>query len=250
LKNIQTISGSSAGSIVAVLFALGCDLNIVEDLYYEVRPDLFDRTKMNYFLENLFQDDNIKKIGKHILIPSYNITANCIHFFDNKNDGECKIVDVLLASTAAPYYYNPHEFYFKGKKSKFIDGGVIMNKPIIKQKKWLCIGTGFSTEAVDLNWSITNIPKYFSDLISILIQANEQLVLNSEDVIAYIDMVIPNISINMSIKDMVPYLNNISEKNFIDVNIFDQSNQLPKIEKLKNNFLSKDDYSEKYFNEI
>lgn len=44
---------------------------------------------------------------------------------------DMKVVDCVLASTAAPFYYPPHEVKIQGKPQFFVDGGVWANDPVL-----------------------------------------------------------------------------------------------------------------------
>lgn len=80
--------------------------------------------------EALFKD----QIGE-ILVPSFDMRTYEPIFFtrqearNDKNKSAMKVYDVILATTAAPTYFPPHEMNINGITCSCVDGGVVANNP-------------------------------------------------------------------------------------------------------------------------
>ncbi|CDG01325.1 patatin-like phospholipase family protein [Clostridium chauvoei] len=188
LDNIDLFAGTSTGSLIALALASGLSVNDVDNLYsHEITKTIFSKPRLNlfrpkfnnknlksvllkYFPENL----TLKDLPKYVCIPSFNVTGlNSKHwepvFFNNLTDNKTinyNIIDVALASSAAPTFFPSHK--------NFIDGGVVANSPTtisvfhcidafpnidFKQNiKLLSIGTGDSPYRITKstsNWGIS-----------------------------------------------------------------------------------------------
>ena len=127
-------------------------------------------------LKEYFGDITIGELNGKIIIPLFDILSNDIIIIDNENNYDFKVIDLIMASTAAPTYFKPYELTYQNKKYIFIDNGVISNtqksgiidKLLLNYKieniNMLCIGTGhfkynFINNGGILNWisDITNI---------------------------------------------------------------------------------------------
>jgi patatin-like phospholipase/acyl hydrolase len=197
-------------------------LVLIEDLLLDLTDDLFNRNKFEYFINKLFTNKTFSEMSVRTLIPVYNLTENGVKLLDSTCDS-CRVSDVILASTAAPYYFKPHKFQLSGKEIVCIDGGVVMNKPVQPNLEWLLIGTGVDKKPLSLDWSYWGISTYMSTLIGILVQANEELVLNSPNVRCYIDVSVKDLKINMSNdelkKELIAIGQSLEESNLIQKRI-------------------------------
>lgn len=52
------------------------------------------------------------------------VFTNC-----NKDHLEIPMLHAALSTSAAPTYFPPHEFNYKGNMRKFVDGGLAFNNP-------------------------------------------------------------------------------------------------------------------------
>ena len=92
-------------------------------------------------LENIFKDRTLGNTKNLLCIPSYSVTNAATVVFKNRlqksiindkslnEDNNLKLVDVGLATSAAPTYFPMVDFYYKHKKQQFIDGAVWANNP-------------------------------------------------------------------------------------------------------------------------
>ena len=129
-------------------------------------------------LKEYFGDMTINELNGKLIIPLFDILSNEIIIIDTENNSDFKVIDLIMASTAAPTYFKSYEIEYQNKKYIFIDNGVISNtqktciidKLLLKYNiddiNMLCIGTGyfkynFINNGGLLNWisnyNITNI---------------------------------------------------------------------------------------------
>lgn len=152
------ISGTSTGGIIAIGLALGLTAKDLLNFYETYGPDIFSGYKksksgilgnLNKFkpslngtlynsakLENalriVFDGYRIGDCKTRIMIPSVNITAGMVHVYKTshheslRTDYKVPVVDVALATSAAPVYLQAH----KGRdRNIYIDGGIGANNP-------------------------------------------------------------------------------------------------------------------------
>lgn len=142
-------SGTSTGAIIAAGLAYGIPAKKIRDLYTECAKDIFPqdrkifRTLSRIFtskfsnkalasqLNKIFADATIGDCKTRLLIPSVNLSTGKVQVFktshasDLRYDYQRKIVDVLLATTAAPTYLPPYHMC----SGTYIDGGIGANNP-------------------------------------------------------------------------------------------------------------------------
>ncbi|HAR85974.1 patatin-like phospholipase family protein [Clostridium sp. UBA4395] len=143
LKYTNLFAGTSTGALIALALASGKDGNYVDNLYnYETVKSIFYPSHLNLFRPK-FNNKNLREVilsvftedltlgdlEKYVFIPSFNVKGFSSDnwqsvFFNNLSRGSTytsKVVDVALASSAAPTYFPSYK--------NFIDGGVIVNNP-------------------------------------------------------------------------------------------------------------------------
>lgn len=149
------IAGTSTGAIIASALALGIPAKKVLDLYLENASVIFKGYSQNFIfgsilyikgllgyrysnknlkkvLQDVFKEAKIGNCKTRLLIPAFNVKRDDVEVFktshhtDFRIDYKEKIVDVLLATTAAPTYFPVYEF---GERGKYIDGGIGANNP-------------------------------------------------------------------------------------------------------------------------
>lgn len=154
-KYFDLIAGTSTGAIIAAGLGMDIPAKQILDFYLEKGPDIFKgfaTTELGSFLQGIkgilggrYPASRLKEalesvFGEHLLgecktrvvIPSYNLTNRRPSIFKTPHlaeyimDHKEKIVDVLLATTAAPTYFPAHTL---GDRGDFIDGGVYANNP-------------------------------------------------------------------------------------------------------------------------
>lgn len=148
-RYFDMISGTSTGAIIAAGLALGISASKMCDLYIDHAAKIFPQNK-GFFrnirrlysskynnnalvtqLRDIFQDAVIGDCKTRLLIPSYNLSTGNVQVFktshsdDLEYDYKKRIVDVLLATTAAPTYLPPYQ----APTGTYVDGGVGANNP-------------------------------------------------------------------------------------------------------------------------
>lgn len=134
------IGGVSTGSIIGAMLAKGYSAKETVQLYREFIPKIFENKR--WFLTSLFRAkysrDALEEIAlTHVNFPisqaktkymayAVKINGNDIRpkFWKSWKD-DVSSVDVILASSAAPTYFNP---YVIGSDT-FVDGGMACNNP-------------------------------------------------------------------------------------------------------------------------
>jgi patatin-like phospholipase/acyl hydrolase len=82
-------------------------------------------------LESVFGDRKIKDLKTRVLIPTANWTKGSPQFFKTPHnarfvtDGDCYLVDVAMATSAAPIYLPNYSF----EHQVYVDGGIVGNAP-------------------------------------------------------------------------------------------------------------------------
>lgn len=151
--------------------------NMITTLYGYIGPK-YNNINLYNLLKEYFGDLTIGDLKGKIIIPLFDILSNEIIIIDTEKDSDFKVIDLIMASTAAPTYFKSYEMEYQNKKYIFIDNGVITNtqktyiieklslKYKIEDLNMLCIGTGyfkynFINNGGILNWisnsNITNI---------------------------------------------------------------------------------------------
>ena len=159
-EDFGLIAGTSTGSIIAAGLACGISAAEISTFYKKHGQDIFQKRplcwkgifaskystdKLRETLQQVFGDKKLSEIKTPLIIPSTDIGNGRVHVFksqyheDFKRDKNEKVVDAILASCAAPTYFDPY------KVSHYIlaDGGLWANNPslvaIIDAKKRLGI---------------------------------------------------------------------------------------------------------------
>ncbi|MGA5715036.1 MULTISPECIES: CBASS cGAMP-activated phospholipase [Bacillus cereus group] len=153
------ICGTSTGGIIALALAAGVPAQKIVDLYAEQGSQIFPYHKSwsRFFhlvkqalVKSKYDDANLKKCLKDVLgdlkisdcetmvlIPTANITTGspCIIKPDDHNpefhrDNNHKLVDVALATAAAPTYFPVQTIQtMPNPDAQFVDGGLFANNP-------------------------------------------------------------------------------------------------------------------------
>ena len=145
LKGTNLFAGTSTGGLISLTLAYGLNAQDVDNLYcYENIKKIFTPKRFNLihprfknkelkdFITSIVPiETRISDLKKLIFIPAFNLQGITKDhwqgvFFNNIKENPTyneKIVDVAIASSAAPTYFPSHNNY--------IDGGVITNSPAI-----------------------------------------------------------------------------------------------------------------------
>lgn len=193
LENIETIYGTSIGSIFAVILALNYDWNTLDD-YLIKRPwqnvfkfdlysildslqkrGIFDKKTIQELLTPLFLGKDIpihitmKEFYEMTNIEIHIFTAEITHFklvdISYKSHPDWTILDAVYSSCSIPIIFSP---LLKDSKC-YCDGGLLLNYPLDK-----CIENGANINEVigissDLNTNIDNVMNEKSTLFDYII---------------------------------------------------------------------------------
>lgn len=155
--HFDLICGTSTGGIIALALAAGIPAKEIVNLYQTKGSIIFPYTNsfFHFFhkvkqglviskyrddnlkeaLESVFGDKTIGDCETNILIPTANITTGmpCIiknnHSEGLTRDNKHTLVDVALATTAAPTYFPIQEIKTMSNDDQFADGGIFANNP-------------------------------------------------------------------------------------------------------------------------
>jgi uncharacterized protein len=147
------ITGTSTGGLIAMALSLKIPAKVIVNFYKTEGPLIFKNKlpfsrRLRFFqqlliqskysakqlkssLEKIFDDKKISDSNNLLCIPSFNISmgANRVFKYDHQGltgtDNNLSMVDVGLATAAAPTYFPVHKI----GNPYFVDGGVWANNP-------------------------------------------------------------------------------------------------------------------------
>lgn len=160
------VCGTSTGGIIAIGIALGMTAKEILSLYMENAQKIFpkknivsaltqnipfyDRKPLQKLLQECYgkctrnRDTRIHHCKTRLCIPTYDLDKGEVHVFKTDHlpqyhrDCHMPVVDVALATAAAPVYFSPHTFQYEDigttNMNTFInnvDGGVLANNPAL-----------------------------------------------------------------------------------------------------------------------
>lgn len=153
------ITGVSIGGIIAVALADGQKARDLQTKFYHAAPNIFPRRRWipNYarsiyqlgrlLLKPLYKANNLEKavanivgtgktvrsLKRRLLIPTVNLSTGrplfikTCHNSQFTRDDRFTLIDVAMATSAAPTYFLPH--YIEWQSAYFADGGLLANNP-------------------------------------------------------------------------------------------------------------------------
>lgn len=141
------IAGTSTGGIIALALGLGLHADRVLEFYEHYGPAIFPRKSLWWplgpakydseplrrALEETFGSKRLGDSNRRLVIPSFNATTGRIHIFKTAHhprlqmDFRVAVVEVALATSAAPVFFPPHR---SSQEVVFIDGGIWANNPV------------------------------------------------------------------------------------------------------------------------
>lgn len=148
-NNFDLIAGTSIGGILGLGLASGINARRLRDLIDRNRKAIFPKKRFGIarqalcslyktqplakILDEIFGEKTIKNLNRRIIIPAVNGTSGAPKFYKTphhenfKIDGNRKLKDVGLATSAAPTYFSPYLMH----DSHMVDGGLIANGPAL-----------------------------------------------------------------------------------------------------------------------
>ena len=163
-ERFQLFAGTSTGAIIAIALARGMTAAEVVDLYRGLRAEVFpdslgisrrirrvrglvrsqyDNDALCKALTAAFGNETVGDIhaaGRSILVPAFCLTTGLPRVFKTDHSGDLtlhdryKLVDVALASSAAPIYFPVAHVEVpttEGASEHFVDGGLVANDPAL-----------------------------------------------------------------------------------------------------------------------
>jgi patatin-like phospholipase/acyl hydrolase len=166
---VSLIIGTSAGSINAMGLASGLAAKTIRDQFLKLGKSVFpperiplagiiaqvashkrDPAQLESALVEMLNDRTLGKTIVPALATAVDLTAGLPRVFKPKRlggrDDELRLVDVVLASTAAPTYFPPHAI---GPKL-FVDGGLFANVPDLIAAVESTTSTGWNRDRIRL----------------------------------------------------------------------------------------------------
>nr|WP_314739409.1 CBASS cGAMP-activated phospholipase [uncultured Haemophilus sp.] len=147
-NHFDLIAGTSIGGIIALAIAHEIPVENIAEIFKIKGKEIFKKqstlnlgiAKAKYNSNNLkiildewFQDKVIGDLKHSVVIPSVNYNTGMPVIFKTPHhpnfnrDCDLKIVDVALATSAAPTYFKRHNI----SESEYIDGGIFANSPAL-----------------------------------------------------------------------------------------------------------------------
>ena len=213
LKNTDLFAGTSTGALIALSLAFGLNGEEIDDIYsyknikhifspkrFNLAHPRYKNKKLKELIESTIpKEATLDTLQKYVFIPAFHLKGLTQDhwqgvFFNNLIENITsheRIVDVAIASSAAPTYFPSHKNY--------IDGGILTNSPAIasvitalhnmKGKytiddfKVLSIGTGITPKKISSNthnwgvlqWAIKPFSNVKLPLISVLLNDDAAL---------------------------------------------------------------------------
>lgn len=144
------IVGTSTGGILALGLGIGYSASDLLTFYEEYGDSIFEVQKYGWFRKWFtcqYKQDRLKraleeKLGpdkllghskRRLVIPAFNLDTGHVHVYKTSHhprlecDYKCKIVDIALATSAAPSFFAS---FRDSSGAPLIDGGVYANNPV------------------------------------------------------------------------------------------------------------------------
>jgi NTE family protein len=100
-------------------------VNCLNSLKKQIEKTISKKWNPDITLAELFQ-----KTGKDLVLVSCCINRQKTVYFHHSTFGEVKLIDAIIASLAAPLFFQPISLTVFGTKDYFVDGGIVDNYPI------------------------------------------------------------------------------------------------------------------------
>jgi predicted acylesterase/phospholipase RssA len=150
-QHFDLIAGTSTGSIIAIAVASGVSPQQVSELYERHgsavfssppfanvrRGPRYNSDQLEFHLRKVFGDRTLRDCTTKVCVAATVLDDFTSRLFRNYtipnrpsgDDSDLSIVDVLLASCAAPTYFSPRSL--RGTHRTYLDGGLWANNPAL-----------------------------------------------------------------------------------------------------------------------
>lgn len=164
-KDADVIAGTSTGGLIALGLSAGMSWRELVSFYYDKCPEIFkdswldnladinvggvslrgaqyDNEPLRYELTRVFGDMTLGDLYQDVLIPAFDFTNWRAKFFSKKHDPHEPVVEVAMATSAAP-------LVFPLWKNRWVDGGAVANDPAVSALAYvLNPKNGYTTDAI------------------------------------------------------------------------------------------------------
>ena len=179
------IVGTSTGGIIALGLGIGFSAKELLEFYEQLGPEVFKGNRLARFLRSMgiskysntslrkaleekFADKKLGESKNRLVIPSLNLENGEVHVYKTahhqrlQRDYKEKIVDIALATSAAPTYFPT---YSSASGIPLVDGGLWANNPMglavveaIGILEWprdqlKVLSIGCTTEPMNIKWA-------------------------------------------------------------------------------------------------
>lgn len=198
-KNFQPslVAGTSMGAIIAAMYALGNNLDAINEL---VESDILDVVDLNP-INGMFSSDKIKKLLEPFFgektfsetkIPLA-IVATCLTNGEKQIFREGKILDAVCASIALPGVFSPYKIDDK----YYIDGAMRENLPLSACGNLPIIASSVTMPTGNPNVrKISHFIRPFTtlyDAFTIMLDQQERLLVRSHNDICFVETRDPSV---------------------------------------------------------
>lgn len=258
------VIGTSTGSVIATLIALGKNADGILDLYMECYKKIFNTTSDKlrqkglfseiYSSKNLYdvvdeylKDYDYEDLKTELIIPSVDYSNSSINIIKSteeiKKENRFSLVDAIVASSSASGFFNPHIV----NDNMYIDGSIYCNNPSLigfseafkkgikfNDIKVLSIGTGYTNKKNEIkNVSNISMKKIFGSNFLLNTVLNS-LFKSSDNDFGLISMGFSLVDVTMrtSVESTDYILKNICNENqYVRINDYSKNLKLDKIPK-------------------
>ncbi|XP_015968867.1 patatin-like protein 2 isoform X2 [Arachis duranensis] len=96
---------------------------------------LYSSEPLEEAITEILGDFRLADTSTNVVIPAYDVARLQPVIFSTqlakRKKSAVKLADVIMSTTAAPYYFRPHKFSVGGENYTVIDGGIAANNPTI-----------------------------------------------------------------------------------------------------------------------
>lgn len=142
LKDVQEISGASAGSILALMFALGKSIDDMLDI--ALRLNISDLVKLNLkcfihkfglvdtepmkkkLIEICGCNPTFKELDKKIYVSTFCVNTSTTEYFSVDTHPDMHVIDAVCMSIAIPFVFSS----IKYNEKTYVDGGTVESMPL------------------------------------------------------------------------------------------------------------------------
>ncbi|WP_036591789.1 CBASS cGAMP-activated phospholipase [Oceanospirillum maris] len=150
-QHFDLISGTSIGGILGLALASGVTARQLQEVLDTNRKSIFPKRlygtswfhqlvfgkynaeQLRKVISDVVGDKTLGEVKTRVLVPAINASTGLVqtfktpHHVDFRRDWKYKVVDIALATSAAPTYFPPHKI----DSTTYVDGGLAANSPAL-----------------------------------------------------------------------------------------------------------------------